>query len=265
MQVGGRRALGATMVAGVLAGGLALGAGAASAATSYCLYDGDRYDTSGLIDAPAIGAACDSLIVKSLTKLPDSPPPTTTEVIPKDTTPTGSPGSGVGSIPTDALPTGTNSSNDEDGASSGQDSPPPVGAGTGQPTNPGPVANGGTAQAPVLVAAGAPVVAALGAKPSGVLPTDLTGTPFEPTLMAAAGIYDPALLLGPGAPTASLQTVGGNPASAVTSASQIQAMALNNPSLGIGATAGVVILAGLGGLVLRQRLMRRVKKAATSS
>ena len=261
MQVGGRRALGETMVAGVLAGGLALGAGTASAETCVAA-NGDTY--SGL-SSLITSNVCDQDLIDQgrLSRVPPQEAPATEA--PEDTTEDEPPPAETTtppiSLPNVPVPLPGN--------------PPP---GTGAPVKPDP--DPSTAQpsalppiplgnnAPLLAAGAGPgalAATALGAQPAGILPTDLTGTPFEPTLMAAAGIYDPALLLGPGAPGASLMTVGGNPASAVTSASQIQAMALNNSSLGIGATAGVVILAGLGGLVLRQRLMRRVKKAATSS
>ena len=235
MRGGAKRGLRLALAASVVASGLAVSSGVAVADETATCLDGITVRT---VDASLVtldGEPCTSAALDSL----------------KDLLPTSS------SVP--ALPTTT--------------PPPPVAEKT---TTPKPAAVTPSRDAtvpPVVVQEAGPGVAvaqapAVGLSPaSGVLPgaSLSTSAGFAPVALAS-GIYDPALLLGPGAPTASLQTLGGNPASAVTSASQIQAMALNaSTPLGIGATVGIVILAGLGGLVLRQRLLRRVNKAATSS
>ena len=98
--------------------------------------------------------------------------------------------------------------------------------------------------------------------------------PFNPALLTptsqpidpAAFAYNPGLLLAapPGSP---LRMAGMNdPASAVTSASDVQAMAFNAPGggLGVPAVLGVLILSGLAGFAVRHRMLARRRSLATA-
>lgn len=109
--------------------------------------------------------------------------------------------------------------------------------------------------APRVVAA-APV-APVALPPAGNLLAPAPGFGVTPVGFGAG--YNPGLLFA--APFGSpLRTLAGtDPASAVTTASQVQAMALDNlpRGLGIPAVLGVLILAGLAGLAVRHRMLSR--------
>ena len=94
----------------------------------------------------------------------------------------------------------------------------------------------------------------LGAVPAGL---NLFGTtPYDPALLLAAPAGSPLRTLA-----------GADPASLVTSSSQMQAMAFDGLPDGVGvpATLGSLILAALGAFALRHRLVGRGRREETDS
>ena len=97
-------------------------------------------------------------------------------------------------------------------------------------------------------------------------PAAFSGSMPMASLLNLAG-YNPGLLLTapPGSP---LKTIGStDPASAVTSSSDVQAMAFNGPNNGLGVPAvlGVLILAGLAGFAVRHRMLARRRSLGTAA
>ena len=233
-----RRLLPSVLVGGMLVAGMAIGVGTAEAQESCTGPTG----LTILLPSPLVESVTDSgkCVLATVEDTTSSvPTPTPSKIV---TPPSGSTTSSTAAPPT---------------------TPPS----TTVPVPPAAQPPGAAAAAPAAVAAAQPLAAgqSLLAPGVGATPSALTGAPFAPALGNA--VYDPALLLGAPANNPLVSMASADPASAVTTASQVQAMALQNlpGGLGVPAVLGVIILAGLGALVVRSRILRRVKKAAATS
>ena len=253
-----RRLLPTAIVGGLLAAGVSLGIGTAEAAVGDTCSIGDAKYTIVKDGIGSSGGACTLTDALPLLNLPAGYRLTSA------TTALRYHFLRVAPVVTPAVPTPDAPSGTDENASA----PVPPAAGSTTSTKPlVPTSTPQKAVVPVVPPAVAPQAPALAAGAVGVAPAvGVLDADFSPVLLSN-GTYDPALLLGaaPGvAPMLAMSS--GDPASAVTTASQVQAMALQGAGgLGLPAVAGVIILAGLGGVAVRYRLRKVGGKTAPSA
>ncbi|GAA4822585.1 hypothetical protein GCM10023201_05670 [Actinomycetospora corticicola] len=272
------RLLPSVIVGGLLASGLALGAGTASAAdadsahcyigtTLYKILDADKVSKDGN-DCKVNGSILSSLtgiatgLLEPATTVADGATSTPSG---GSTTPGAAGGDATANNPTTGTPSGAGAGND---STSGTDTKAGTGNGTasgngtatgnGTGTKPAPAV---VAPAPAPVGAPAPLGAAgpVGALPAlpplgGIAPAGLA------TNLFAANSYDPGLLFGSPLGNAASALFSPKADSDVTTVSQAQVLPTAASSgYGTPATIGVIILACLIGFAVRHRVISRMK------
>ena len=249
MRVRPGRLLPSVIVGGLLASGLALGAGTASAATT-CEYGGKKYPVTESSQIQADGGGnCEAkpgllnvvlgTLMDTLEPIaePDSLPPpapvltTTTTAAP---TTTRKPVATTPKAPPAALQ-GAGGGGQNLGAAG-----PVVGA-------PAPLV------APPAGAAAGPLGAFSPAAFGGIAPAGLASNLF------GANTYDPGLLFGSPLGGAAAQLFNPQAGSGVTTVSQAQVLSGPGRGYGTPATIGVIILACLIGFAVRHRVITRMK------